>query len=65
MEEKEFIRGGARNMSYFHKEQLIEAFMQVCTMEQRSFLMREVPVAYNDYCGGVYVKTIRNNGDPA
>lgn len=56
---------GAKQMGYFHKDQLIEAFMQVCTQEQRAFLMREVPAAYNDYCGGIYVRTIRNDGDEA
>lgn len=42
---------GAEGMSYFHQRLLIDAFMHVCTPEQRQFLMKECPAAYNDYCG--------------
>ena len=42
---------GAEGMSFFHQRLLIDAFMHVCTPEQRQFLMKECPAAYNDYCG--------------
>lgn len=49
----------AKAMSDHHKTQLIDAFMYYCPMDVRGKLMREVPEAYNAYCGRDVVRVTR------
>ncbi len=47
---------GAEGMSNHHKDQLIEALMYYLPMDVRGKIMRDVPAAYNSYCGAEVVR---------
>lgn len=49
------------NMSRREKDLLIEAVMYRITPDQRAFLMREAPSAYNAYCGSAIVQVVRTS----
>lgn len=50
-------------MSNHHKDQLIGALMYYLPMEVRAKIMRDVPAAYNAYCGSeVVVVTVKSDG---
>lgn len=55
----------AANMTNREKELLLEACMHRVTPEQRGFLMREVPMAYNAYCGSQIVRVVRSSDGEA
>ncbi len=42
---------GAEGMSNHHKDQLIDALMYYLPMDVRAKIVRDVPAAYNAYCG--------------
>ena len=49
----------AHGMTDRQKTLLLEACMYRVTPEQRGFLMREVPDAYNAWCGNAVVQVVR------
>lgn len=49
----------AHGMTERQKTLLLEACMFRINMEQRGHLMREVPDAYNAWCGNTVVKVVR------
>lgn len=51
--------GGVENMTTRQKELLLEACMHRILPDQRRHLMREVPDAYNAYCGFEVVRVSR------
>lgn len=47
------------DMTTRQKELLLAACMHRISLDQRGYLMREVPDAYNAYCGRPVVKVVR------
>lgn len=47
-----------KQMSDHQKNQLIDALMHYLPMDVRGKVMREVPAAYNAYCGREVVKVV-------
>lgn len=54
---------GSVQMSDHEKSQLIDAVMHYITPEIRGKVMREVPKAYNSFCGREVVKVEVTNND--
>jgi hypothetical protein len=50
---------GAHNMTERQKDLLLAALMYRVLPEGRAHLMREVPDAYNAWCGGTVVQVVR------
>jgi hypothetical protein len=48
-----------------HKDMVLRLLLHHMSQETRQILMREVPAAYNDICGGNYVRVHRvSDGQP-
>lgn len=48
-------------MTDHHKNQLLDALMHYLPMDVRGKVMREVPAAYNAYCGSGVVHVVRTS----
>ena len=56
---------GIDGITVRQKDLLLMQLMYRCTPQQRGHLMREVPDAYNAYCGSAVVQVIRTSDGEA
>ena len=53
------------NAKQLHKDMILGLLLHHMSQETRQMLMLEAPAAYNDLCGGDYVRVHRvSDGDP-